>query len=372
MRIGVPKETSRNEKRVGLTPFAVSCLTRENHEVFVERCAGEDSHFSDEDYEAVGARIVYSAEEAYGRADMVCRVGRVSPEEVQMLAPGTIVCGFQHLIVAPREVVQQLQERKSTVLGYELVQNSLGRRAVMGALSEIAGRMAINTATTLLEYESGGRGVLLGAVPGIPPSTVVILGAGTVGRTAARSALALGAHVIVLDANIERLRDISEDSGGLVVTAVASERNLNRYTRIADVVIGAVALPGGRAPYLVTEEMVHAMKPGSAILDLSIDQGGCVATSRPTTPDNPTFKVGGVTHFCVPNMTSNVPRTASRALSIFVREYLLEIAANGIASALEKDPGLGHGLFMYEGNLTNQLAAEALGLEYVDYKSLLG
>jgi alanine dehydrogenase len=372
MRIGVPKETSRNEHRVGLTPFAVSSLVRKEHEVYIERGAGNNSHFNDEDYEAAGARIVYNPEEAYARADMVCRVGRVSPDEVQNLAPGTIVCGFQHLAVAPKEVVRQLREREATVIGYELIQNAQGRRAVMGALSEIAGRMTINTATSLLEHDAGGRGVLLGSVPGIPPSTVVILGAGTVGRTAASLAIALGAHVIVLDADIERLRDVNTETGGLAVTSVASDRNLRRFTKIADVLIGAVALPGGRAPDLVTEEMVSAMKPGSAILDLSIDQGGCVATSRPTTPDNPTFKVAGVTHYCVPNMTSNVPRTASRALSIVVREYLEEIAGSGIDAALGKDQGLAQGVFMYKGFMCNKPACEALGMDCSDLSELLG
>ncbi len=372
MRIGVPKETLRHEHRVGLTPFAVSRLVNHGHQVYIERDAGKDSHFSDEDYTAAGATIVYRPEEAYGRADLVCRVSALGPEEVQFLTPGTTLLGFQHLAVAPKEVVNQLIEREVTVVGYEIVEGSHHSRPVLSALGEIAGRMVINTATTLLEHESGGRGIILGSVPGVAPATVVVLGGGTVGRTAAATATALGAHVIVLDMDIEHLRRVVDAcQGHNIVTAVASKRNLARYTEIADVLIGAVMVPGGRSPYVVSEQMVASMKPGSAIIDVAIDQGGCVETSRPTTLDDPTFKVNGVTHFCVPNITTNAPRTASRALSISAIPHILEVANEGLDTALRNHAGLARGVYLYRGRMVNQLTAETLGLEHATLADLI-
>jgi alanine dehydrogenase len=357
MIIGVPRETHRHEHRVGLTPYGVARLTRKGHSVVVEKDAGLEALFSDREYEDAGAQIVYNCEEAYKRADLVCRVGTLSPEELELVRPGSVICAFHHLAVAPRLVVEQLQALDVTVIGYELVQDEQGRRTLLLPFSEMAGQMAVYIAAHYLQNEVGGRGILLGTVPGIAPPTVLILGAGTVGRTAARRAAAIGAHVIVLDDDLGKLRALSRDLPG-VVTQVPAPQRLEQYTAIADVVIGAILIPGARAPYLITEDMVRTMRTGSVILDLSIDQGGCVETSRPTTLDDPTYIMHDVVHYCVPNMTANTARTASRALSDAVLAPVRDMTDNGLEAALRSNPGLATGLYLYKGELVNeQLAA---------------
>jgi alanine dehydrogenase len=370
MKIGVPKETLRHEHRVGLTPFGVSRLTSLGHEVYVERDAGKDAHFENEDYVKAGATVVYSSEEAYGRADLVCRVGSLTADEVHLLRPETTICGFLHLAIASKETMQRLTERRISMVGWEIVGDN-GRRPVLAALSEIAGHMVVHTAGHLLETGSGGRGVIIGSIPGIAPATVVILGAGTVGRTASQHFLALGAHVILMDQDISKLRLALEHQSRNVVTAVSSPRNLARFTQIADVVLGCVLVPGARAPFLVSEEMVSRMKPGSVILDLSIDQGGCVETSRPTTADHPTYKAHGVTHYCVPNMTANAPRTASRAMTLAALPFVTRLAEEGLEAGLRRDPGLARGTYTYRGRLVNEVAAAALGLAPARLSDLL-
>lgn len=365
MIIGVPREVHRHEHRVGLNPFAVSRLTAAGHRVLVESGAGAAARFADHDYQRAGGRIVYSNEEVCGRADLVCRVGLLSAEEIERLKPGSTVCAFHHLAVAAREQVERLMELQTTLIGYEIVRDDSGDLPVLVPFGELGGRMAVHTAAHLLQNEAGGRGILMGNIPGVPPPTVLILGAGHVGRAAARQALASGAHVIVLDAELGKLRAISEELSGQLVTAVAAEERLGPYTRIADVVIGAVLIPGGRSPFLVTEEMVAAMKPGSVIIDVSIDQGGCVETSRPTTLDDPTYKVHEVLHYCVPNMTANIARTASRALANVALPYLGRLAGHGIGRALREDPGLAAGVYLYRGRLVHAAIAEMLGIDPV-------
>ena len=375
MRIGIPKEASAHETRVGLTPFGVARLAGLGHQVYVEHDAGRDAHWSDEDFATSGAAIVYQRDEVYQRADLVCRVGPLSAGEVALLAPETAVCGFQHLAVAPREVVAALRARRVTLIGYETLADAAGRRPVQAALSEIGAQLVVHTAAHLLEHRAGGRGVLLGAIPGVPPATVVILGAGNVGRTAARLFLANGAHVILLDAEVDRLRAAMAECGSAVpgrpVTAYASERQLRRFTAIADVLVGAAVVPGGRAPYLVSEEMVRAMKPGSVIIDVAIDQGGCVATSRPTSAHSPTYTLHGVIHSCVPNMPAAVPRTASRALTLAALPHLTRLAELGVAAALAADVGLARGAYLYRGEIVSATAAAALGMEAADLPALL-
>ena len=371
MRIGVPKETLRHEHRVGLNPFAVSQLTNLGHEVLIERDAGKDAHFADEDFTKAGASIVHTADEVYQRADIVCRVSSLSAEEVKLLRPETTICGFHHLAVATRDALQQLMERRVTMIGYEIIHHGADHRPVLAALSEIAGHMVVQTAGHLLEHEQGGRGIILGAAPGVPPATVVILGAGISGRAAARHFTTIGAHVILMDHELEKLRDAMAHSCHDCVTVVSTPRNLDRFTAIADVIVGAILIPGARAPFVVTEDMVRRMKPGSVIIDLSIDQGGCVETSRPTSPDHPTFKVHGVTHFCVPNMTANAPRAASRALALSALPYLTRLAGDGVDAALRADEGLARGVYMYRGKLVNDLAASALGAPVARLSELL-
>ena len=272
-----------------------------------------------------------------------------------------MLCGFQHLAVAPKATVERLRQLQATVIGYELVEDGQGRRRILTPMAEMAGDMAVFTAAHYLQNEEGGRGILLSHVPGVAPPTVLILGAGTVGRSAARRALALGAHVVVLDQDMSRLRSMNQELGPQVETQVAAPDRLARFTAIADVVIGAILIPGARSPLLITEEMVRAMRAGSVIVDVSIDQGGCVETSRPTTLEDPVFVVHDVVHYCVPNMTANVARTASRALSDAVMELLRPLAAKGVETLAKTDAGFAAGLYLYQGKLVNPELARALG-----------
>jgi alanine dehydrogenase len=371
MNFGVPRETARHERRVGLTPWAVEQLVRDGHHVVVERDAGQAARFGDREYQAAGATIVYRHEEAFRRADVVCGVGLPVGDELELLRPQSVLCGFQHLAVAPRSTVERLRELEITAIGYELVQDARGQRPILTAIGELAGEMAVFTAAHYLQNEEGGRGILLAQVPGVAPPTVLILGAGTVGRSAARRALSCGAHVIVLDEDMAKLRAVNQSLGPYVVTELATPDRLARYTAIADVVIGAILIPGARAPLLITEDMVRAMRAGSVVVDVSIDQGGCVETSRPTTLESPVFVTHDVVHYCVPNMTANVARTASRTLSDAVLGLFRAVGAKGIERALREDPGLAAGVYLYRGRLVNPPLAQALGLPWTGLETLL-
>jgi alanine dehydrogenase len=371
MFIGIPRETNRLEHRIGLSPYAVARLTRYGHTVIVEKDAGLTAKFSDGAFEKAGAQIVYSSEEAYKRADIVCRVGLLSGDEIDLLKPGSVICAFHHLAVSPRENVERLIELEATIIGYEIIQDTSGDRRILAPMSEIAGQMAVHVAAQYLQNEAGGRGILLGNVPGVAPPTVLILGAGSVGSSAARQAVASGAHVIVVDEDLSKLRAVSREFSGHVVTAVAGMAQLERFTSIADVVIGAVLVPGAHAPILVTEDMVKAMKPGAVILDISIDQGGCVETSRPTTLDDPTFTVHNVVHYCVPNMTANIARTASRALANAVLPTLKDILRKGLGGALRDDPGLAAGVYLYQGQLVNEKVGAIMNINSTPLAQLI-
>lgn len=372
MVIGVPREIHRHEHRVGLTPFAVSQLTAEGHTVYVEKEAGIAAHFTDRDFQEVGATIVYGAEEPYHRADLVCRVSRPSTQELELLKPGGVIIAFQHLAVIPRESMERFMRLGTTLIGYEVIEDATGDFPVLNPFSEMAGQMAIPLASHYLQAEKGGRGILIGNVPGVPPATVLILGAGTVGTAAARSALGDGAHVLVVDEDMGKLRALSRELRGRPHTAMTTEERLDRYTAIADVVIGAVLIPGERAPYLVTEDMVKKMKPGSVILDISIDQGGCVETSRPTTLDRPTFIQHGVVHYCVPNMTANVPRTASRVLTNVALPYVEALAGKGLEGALKADSALAGSVYLFRGTMVHRGLGEHFGIRAEPLQDLLG
>lgn len=371
MIIGVPREIHRLEHRVGLTPFAVSQLTAEGHTVLVEKGAGSGAFFTDRDFEGAGAQIVYGPEEPYHRSEVVFRVSRPSTQELDLLKPGGVILAFQHLAVIPKENMDRFMELDLTLLAYELIEHDAGDFPVLNPFSEMAGHMAIPLASHNLQAERGGRGILIGNVPGVPPATVLILGAGTVGTAAARSALGDGAHVLVVDDDMAKLRALSRELIGRPVTTMATTERLSRYTEIADVVIGAVLIPGERAPYLVTEEMVKKMKQGSVIIDVSIDQGGCVETSRPTTLDQPTFIQHGVVHYCVGNMTSNVPRTASRVLTNVALPYAKAIAGKGVAGAVKVDSALARGVCLYEGSMVHPGLGEHFGVPTKNLNDLL-
>jgi alanine dehydrogenase len=371
MQIGVPRETARHERRVGLTPWAAAHITRLGHTVVVEKGAGAGALFTDDEYTAAGALVVYSREEVLKRVELVCCVTLPRAEDLLLLRPESVLCGFHHLSVAPRAVVERLRELRATMIGYELVQDANGHRTLLIPMSEMAGEMAVYIAAHYLQNEAGGRGILLGGVPGIAPPTVVVLGAGTVGRAAAARAAAIGAHVIVMDDRMEKLRGLPQRIGAHVVTQLATPDRLARYTAIADVLIGAVLIPGARAPFLVTEDMVRGMRAGSVIVDVSIDQGGCVETSRPTSLDAPVYVTHGVVHYCVPNMTANVARTASRALSDAVLEPVTTLAGSGVATALRANAGLAAGVTLYRGEVVNAQLAHVLGTPHRALDALL-
>ena len=371
MVIGVPKEIHRQENRVGLSPFAVSQITTEGHAVYVEKGAGLAAHFKDRDFEAAGAQIVYGSEEPYHRADLVCRVGRPSTEELELLKPGGVIIAFQHLAVIPRENMDRFMELNTTLIGYELIRDETGDSPVLNPFSEMAGQMAIALATHYLQTTKGGRGILIGSVPGVPPATVLIIGAGTVGTAAARSALGVGAHVLVVDDDMAQLRSLSRELAGRPHTSISTVERLTRYTEIADVVVGAVLVPGERTPHLISEEMVKKMKQGSVIIDLAVDQGGCIETTRPTTLDRPTFIQHGVVHYCVPNMTANVPRTASRVLTNAALPYVKALAQKGLRKALLDDPALASGVYTYQGRMVHPGLGEHFGIPSTPLEDLL-
>ena len=353
MDIGIPRERRESEYRVGLTPIGVQLLTAEGHAVYVERGAGLGAGFSDRDYEQAGARIVYQPQEAYGRADLVLKVARPTSEECDWLREGQTVMGLLHLAAARRSRVEALVEKGVTAIGYEMIQNDDGSLPVLIPLSQTAGRMLVQVAGSLLQNDQGGKGVLLSGVPGVPPAEVVIIGAGTLGTHAARAFLGVGATVYILDRDLQRLQQVDAALQGQAITMVSHEFNLSKTVKFADVVIGAVLVPGQRAPVVVTRAMVRGMKARSVIIDMSIDQGGCVETSRPTTHRSPTFMDEGVIHCCVPNMPSVVARTATHAFNNAAWPYIQAITRMGLPAALAAYPALARGVTMRDGRITN-------------------
>ena len=372
MIIGVPRESTRNEHRVGLTPDAAAHLVRLGHTVVVQQDAGLDARFANDEYERAGAKIVYSAEEAYKRADLVTRIGPLSVADVDLLNPGSTVCGFQHLAVAPKELIQGLAAHEITTISYELIEDDKGMRPILTPFSEMAGMLAVHLAAHYLRTDAGGKGIVLGNVTGITPPTVVVLGAGIAGQTAACHALASGARVTVIDSDMVRLREVAMLRRGQIATVNANLEPLEKHTAKADVLIGAVLIPGSRAPILVTRDMVRGMRSGSVIIDISIDQGGCVETSRPTTLDQPTFVVDNVVHYCVPNMTSSVARTASMALARALLPHLESLANNGVREAVTIDRALAAGIVFYQGTMAHPQVAAAHAIEAQDLHALIG
>ena len=350
MDIGIPKERRSFEFRVGLSPAGVEILCQNGHSVFVEHEAGKGAGFEDKEYEEAGARIVYSAEEAFGRATMVLKVARPTEEELPFLLPGTIVVGLLTLPSARQNLIDALLEKKITAIACEQIREPDGRMPVLRSLSQIGGAMAAEVAARLLHSTQGGRGILLGGIPGVPPAEVVILGAGTVGTFAARAFNGLGAHVTVLDKDMAALQRISDIVPG-VVTMLSTERNIGRCCEYANVLVGAVLIPGSRAPILVSRDAVKKMKARSVIIDLSIDEGGCVETSRPTTHDNSSYIEENVIHYCVPNMPGIVARTATHAYVNVATPYIEQIANMGIEKAITENPAIEAAVNMHQGEL---------------------
>jgi len=372
MIVGVPHERKATENRVGLTPSAAGALARAGHHVIVESSTGEASRFADDDYRQAGASIAYKFEEVAGRSDLLLKVSGLSPRDVPLLHEGQTVLGFHHLAASGRPLLQSLLDSGVTLIGCEVIEDERGELHVLRAMSEIAGQLAVHTGAHYLETHSGGRGILLGGAPGIPAAHVVILGAGVVGLWAARVAAGNMAQVTLLDRRADALRRAGEMLGRGVVTELAHEQSIARAVAYADVLIGAVLIRGERTSRAVSRAMVERMKPGSVIVDVSIDQGGCVETSRPTTLDDPVFVEKGVTHYCVPNMASAVARTASLALTGALLPSVRALAQSGIQAALLNDRGLAAGTYVYRGRLVSAAVARAHGVPCEPLASLFG
>ena len=370
MIIGIPKEVKDNEYRVALTPGGVESLVQAGHRVLVEQSAGVGSGFSDEEYQRSGAALLRQAADVWGQADMVLKVKEPLRQEYGYLRAGLLLFTYLHLAAA-KDLTQTLAAQGVTAIGYETVQRADGSLPLLTPMSQIAGRMAVQVAARYLERTEGGRGKLLGGVPGVRPADVVVIGGGTVGTNAAQIALGMGAHVIVIDANVDRLRYLSEMLHGNLTTLSSNPRNVADAVQHADAVIGAVLKPGAKAPHLVTKEMVVSMTPGTVVIDVAVDQGGCVETSRPTTHSDPTFLVNGVIHYCVANMPGAVPRTSTYALSNVTLPYAFKLAEQGFERAVAGDPSLALGVNTHRGQVTHQAVAEALALPYCPLMSLL-
>jgi alanine dehydrogenase len=361
MTIGVPREHRADEHRVGLTPAGVELLSAAGHACLVEKDAGRGGGFSDHDYERAGARIVYSREELYGRSDLLYKVERPSLEEVEWMREGATIMGFLHMAVCPAEITAAMMAKGLTAIAYEMVQEEDGSLPILVPLSQAAGKMTPQLAATFLQNNNGGKGILLGGVPGVPPAEVVIIGGGTYGTAAAHGFLAAGASVYVLDHDLGRLQylDAIAGHGGRLVTMVSHLFNIRKVVRFADVLVGAVLRPGERAPLVVTREMVKSMKSRSVIMDIAIDNGGCVETSRPTTHRDPTYVEENVIHYCVPNMTSVVARTATHAFNNAAWRYMHSVAALGVEVALAGSAALRQGTMLRHGKPVHPSLATA-------------
>ncbi len=371
MNIGVLREKDPHDRRVALTPPVVRQLVERGNVVWVEQGAGHGAMFRDDEFIRAGASIGYLQADVIARSDLLARISVPTTQELDLCRPGTAVVAFYHMAVAGRAVFERLLERHITAIGCEIIETPEGRHPVLAAASELCGRTAVPLAAHLLRSSSGGRGILLGGTPGVPPAEVVILGAGVVGARAARAASAAGARVTVLDIDAEKLRDLVEHLPN-ASTELADPDSVGAAVALADVVIGAILVPGARTPHIVTRKMVEAMRPGSVVIDVSIDQGGCVETSRPTTIAEPTFIFHGVVHYCVPNLTADIGRSASIALAHAVMPYLLRLGELGIEDAFRKCPQLAHGVYTYRGQCVHRRLATAWKAPHRPLADMLG
>ncbi len=350
MNIGIPKERRQFEFRVGLSPAGVEMLNQHGHVIYVEHDAGLSAGFVDAEYQKAGAKIVYSPHEVFGRADLLLKIARPVQSEIEMLNPGATLMGLLHLASTRQDRIEALLKNKITSVAYEEICLPDGNLPVLRSLSQIGGIMTAQISARILQSNFGGKGILLGGVAGVPPAEVVILGAGTAGTCAAKSFMGLGAHVTVLDKNLEPLQHIAERYPH-AVTMISTPRNIERVCAYADVVIGAVLIPGERAPIVLTRDHMKRMKPRSLFIDLSIDQGGCAETSRPTSHDQPTFVEEGIIHYCVPNVPSVVARTATHAFVNAAMPFVREVANYGVEQAMTKDPAIEAAVNTHQGEL---------------------
>ncbi len=370
MKIGLPKEIKDNEYRVGLTPAGVHSLAEAGHEVFVQKTAGEGSGFADEQYVSAGGKMLDTADEVWKTGDMIVKVKEpVAPEYPRMRENQLL---FTYLHLAPElELTKQLLDRKVTGVAYETITDKKGTLPLLTPMSEVAGRMAVQVGATYLEKMNGGRGILLGGVPGVPAASVVIIGGGVVGTEAAKMAVGLGAHVTIIDINLDRLRQLDDIFLSKVQTLASSRYAIQEAISHADLVIGGVLIPGAAAPKLVTREMLKVIPKGAVLVDVAVDQGGCFETTHATTHSNPTFYEEGVLHYCVANMPGAVPRTSTFALTNATLPYALALANKGFEKAIQDDKGLAEGVNTYAGKLTYQAVADSQNIEYTPLDSLI-
>ncbi len=371
MIVGLPKEIKDNEYRVGLTPAGVRALKDAGHAIIVEKSAGAGSGFEDGLYERAGASIINSADEIWNRAEMIVKVKEPIASEYARMREGQLLFTYLHL--APdTELTKQLLQRKVTGIAYETITDRRGGLPLLTPMSEVAGRMAIQVGAHYLEKMSGGRGILLGGVPGVPAARVVIIGGGVVGTNAAKIAVGMAAHVTMIDNNLERLRELDDIFLSKISTLASSAYMIHDAISQADLIVGAVLVPGAAAPKLVTRNMLKDVPNGSVIVDVAVDQGGCIETTHPTTHSNPTYYVEGVLHYCVANMPGAVPRTSTFALTNATLPYALTLANKGFFHAVAGDPGLKAGVNTYAGHCTYQAVASAQGLKYTPVDDLIG
>ena len=370
MIVGLPKEIKDNEYRVGLTPAGVRALRDAGHEIVVEKSAGDGSGFEDALYQRAGAQMLNTADEVWAKADMIVKVKEpIAPEYPRMRA-GQLLFTYLHL--APdRELTKQLLERKVTGIAYETITDRRGTLPLLTPMSEVAGRMAIQVGAHYLEKMSGGRGILLGGVPGVPAARVVIIGGGVVGTNAAKVAVGMGAHVTIIDNNLDRLRELDDIFLSKISTLASSAYMIHDAISQADLIVGAVLVPGAAAPKLVTKSMLKDVPNGAVIVDVAVDQGGCIETTHPTTHSNPTYYIEGVLHYCVANMPGAVPRTSTFALTNATLPYALKLANRGFLEAIASDHGLQEGVNTYAGHCTYEAVATAQGIPYTPLNGLL-
>jgi alanine dehydrogenase len=371
MLVGVPKEVKDSENRVSTTPAGVAEYVAHGHEVLVQADAGRGSGFADAEYERAGARIAPTAGEVFATAKMIVKVKEPVPAEYDMLRRGQILFTYLHL-AADEPLTRALMANGVQAVAYETVQLPSGALPLLTPMSEVAGRMSVQVGAFYLQATNGGGGRLLGGVPGVPPGNVVVVGGGVVGTNAAQIALGMGAYVMVVDRNVERLRQLDLQLHGRLETLASNRDTLAEVIRSADLVIGGVLLPGAKAPKLVTEAMISSMRPGSVVVDVAIDQGGCFATSRPTSHTHPIYAIDGVVHYCVTNMPGAVPRTSTLALANVTLPYALELADRGLAGAVRADPVLAKGVNVLDGQVTHQAVAAAFDLPWTPLEALVG
>lgn len=364
MRIGLLKEPHPDEKRVAIVPAGVDALVKSGHTVFIEAGAGVDSHYTDEEYRKVGGSVVYNTEEVYQRSEIVVRITPFGENEIDNVQEEQIIFSALHLAIGKKATVEKLLKKRVTAIAIELIEKD-NQLPILQSMGEIAGQIAIQVGERYLgsDYQNS-RGILLGGIAGVAPAAVTIVGAGVVGANAAFAASSRGAHVIVLDKDIRKLRSIRNEISRDITTVTANQYTIARGVKYADLLIGAIQIKGEKTPHVITEQMVKTMKKGSVIVDVAIDQGGCVETSHPTSISNPIFEMHGVIHYCVPNMPAMVARTASFGMSNACIEYIQEIADHGLSNALLGDAGLAKGVCAYNGYVSNEHIADAFKLEY--------